>query len=534
MTVSAPRPSLVLLPLLVAGLLAALVLPGRAAAASTCAAAVRAALPTTDVVAFEDVPRATVTVRRRVGGVRVTVRRAGRIVATGSRTASGRGRLRVPLTLRRRPVSGRFETTVTARVPGCGRARTSTRQTLRRASAPVRVVGSRVRAVATAAGASIDLRVRSVGRRRVAGVRATLRDGRRTIGRTTAGRTIAATGTTTLTVPLTGTPESGRYVIELRAGASTRAVASAQPLTVTAPPSGDAAAPPAPNPPTADERARQRAVVSWTQGRYLDADRAGVQLPGIGTAQIVCRPDTQWIRVFPTDPRRETSMLTWTYRDWGATPEKALREALLTTGTGRDFNEGWNKFTPAEKRSTGEFIGIVTDRGPIGAPGSAPLAAPIRYRLTWKWDFTDPATSSCSASLDVLSQVDGAGGAPVRNAQVVWDGRETPVPPAERQVAATVVPGIGTLALTCQPQPDGLRRVVLDTPYGGTVTVRQAGVDETVGYPAGPLATDLGPNSQVQIDVAGGGSVLVSSRWKLNDPDPAQNSCALAAIAEGR
>jgi hypothetical protein len=219
-------------------------------------------------------------------------------------------------------------------------------------------------------------------------------------------------------------------------------------------------------------------------------------------------------------------MLTWTYRSWDGNSqnaEKALREALHTQFTGRDFNEGFNKFQPAEKQSTGEFTAILSDRGPIGAPFSSSLAAPVGIHITWAWDFRDPNASRCHAQADVVAQTAGSTG--VGSAQVLWRGDAAA---AGHDTAVADLPGVGRITLTCQATPSGTRTARLDLPGASTVTTREGSVDTAVPY-TGPLETALPNNGQLQIDTATGARVLIASRWKVNDPDPTQNSCAIAA-----
>ena len=98
----------------------------------------------------------------------------------------------------------------------------------------------------------------------------------------------------------------------------------------------------------------------------------------------------QWIRVFPSDRSRDAAMMLWTFRDWQGGSESALREAQMTPFTGPDFNEGLDKFTPPEKRSHGTFAGVVGDGlPPAGTAGVG--RSPVEVRLSWSWDFEDPA-----------------------------------------------------------------------------------------------------------------------------------------------
>ncbi|MGX6448869.1 hypothetical protein ACVU7I_12495, partial [Patulibacter sp. S7RM1-6] len=367
-------------------------------------------------------------------------------------------------------------------------------------------------------GTVVRVLLRAVAGHRTRGVKVRLVNGN--------GRTVAAKGVGTLRtrteVALRSssalTAGSYRAVVSGRAaGASTRSVAT-QTLRLTAATATPAAATATPS--------RQRAVVDWGGGNSTGRDVVGAVLPGIGHAELVCRPDTQWVRVYPTDLRREVAMMTWTYKDWGGGQEKALREALHASNTGPDFSEGFNKFTPPEGTSTGEFIALVSDRGPFGSGAPTDLAAPIAVHVTWSWSFAGGTQSRCHVQADVLAPTgDGAAPAPAA-AQVVWRGDGNA---AGHDAASTQIPGVGRLDVVCQAGPSGQRTVTLQAP-AGTVVTREGSVDTAVPQSAGPLVAQLPNNGQLELKTPSGGDVLISSRWKVNDPDPTQNSCAVAAL----
>ena len=60
----------------------------------------------------------------------------------------------------------------------------------------------------------------------------------------------------------------------------------------------------------------QTVSLGWSGGRWAGHDSVPFVLPGIGDGQLVRRPDTQWLRVFPTDRSRDAAMLLWTARTW--------------------------------------------------------------------------------------------------------------------------------------------------------------------------------------------------------------------------
>jgi len=218
-------------------------------------------------------------------------------------------------------------------------------------------------------------------------------------------------------------------------------------------------------------------------------------------------------------------MMNWTYKDWSEHQEKAIREAVHTVFTGMDFREGLNKFSPAEKHATGQFDGIISDRGPFGAPGGT-FAAPTTLRITWQWDFAQQGAERCHVDATLVTQGPGDGVPLARSAQVVWRGD---VNAAGRDEAAIDVPGVGPLRVTCRPGPKAVRALTIDTPQGADVTTREGSDDAMRPQPIGPVSAALPNNGMLAVKLAGGATVLASSRWKVNDPDPAQNFCFVAA-----
>jgi hypothetical protein len=203
----------------------------------------------------------------------------------------------------------------------------------------------------------------------------------------------------------------------------------------------------------------------------------------------------------------------------------------MTQLTGPDFNEGMNKFTPSEKRSRGSFVGIVGDGLPsAGVFGSG--RSPTEIRLTWSWDFTDPADARCDVAATLTSQGPGTAGAVARGLALAWRGADAV--PADTSTA-TPVPGLGTLRLRCDARPEGLRQLVVEPDAalpGLTLTTYEGSdrSDRALGHTPYTLAL---PNSGlVEASTPSGDPLrlLVSSRWKVNDPDPAQNFCRLSAV----
>lgn len=490
---------------------------GAAATSATCRAAVKAAFPSSDPTALADDPRITLrpTSKRRVSSASVVVRRGTTRVADGSRsTALTSGGNPVDLRLRRSLRAGTYGVTVSATVSGCGaKVKRTVRLRLRTPSLPVRAA---VRGSARDGDATVvRVVLRPVAGATSRGVQVRLKDSRnRTIASTTVAGTLRAPVDVALTT--TSAVPDGAYRIEIagRASGASRSVSQRVVLRSSA----EVANTVTPS--------RQRAVVDWSGGAYGGREIVGFVLPGIGHGEMVCSPQTQWIRVYPTDRRREVSMMNWTYRDWGGGTGKEIREGLHTRYTGPDFSERFANFLPSEKTSTGEFIGLIADRGPFDSVGSGPYAPPISLKVTWSWDFSQAGKERCYAAIDLAAQTDDGQGPAVGSAQVVWRGDDAA---AGRDTSVAEIPGVGRLTVVCQAGVDGQRTATLETASGGTVITRESTWDGSVPQAVGPIVVRLPNNGQVQVDVNDGARVLISSRWKANDPDPTQNSCAVAA-----
>jgi hypothetical protein len=268
----------------------------------------------------------------------------------------------------------------------------------------------------------------------------------------------------------------------------------------------------------------QQVTVDWYGGKWSGRDVGGFVAPGIGYGEVVCNPETQWVRFFGSSGGREVAMMNWTYKNWGAFQEKSLREAVYTTGTGFDFNEGFNKFSPPEKTSTGTFEGIISDRGPIGNPGGTPLAPVTTLSLDWEWNFTTPSEAHCH--VEAVFRTETADPTPplARSLQVLWHGEAHA---GAYGYSSIEFPELGTVSIRCEPGEP--RQLTVDSAGGAKITTREASEDSSLTEGAGPVTANLPNNGMVVVEMNSGQRILVASRWKLNDPNPSQNYCAIAA-----
>jgi hypothetical protein len=267
----------------------------------------------------------------------------------------------------------------------------------------------------------------------------------------------------------------------------------------------------------------QQVTVDWYDGQWGGRDVAGFVAPGIGYGEVVCNPETQWVRFFGSSGGRETAMMNWTYKNWGGFEEKSLQEAVYTTGTGFDFNQGLNKFSPTEKTSTGTFDGVVSDRGPIGNPGGVALAPVTTLSLDWEWDFTKPSEARCHVEAVFRTETAATTFPLARSLQVVWHGEANAAANGASQIE---FPGLGTVSIRCEPGEP--RQVRVESADGAEITTREASEDSSLSEGSGPVIADLPNNGMVLIEMSGGQRLIFASRWKLNDPDPNQNYCTIA------
>lgn len=481
-------------------------------------------LSTTDPTGLLEGGAAWVYVRPRakVFAAQVRLRRGGKVFARGrvtGRMASGRSTV-IRLHLKNRPKAGRYRVEVTARKGGCRVRRSKVRAwRFRPPSLPVNASPFSTR-VKDNLGA-VRFALRPLRRTPIGRVRATLLNGN---GATVAEQAIPELGKQQVIaeLPIAGGLAPGTYRLRLngldrQSGQWQRTV---QRFRFVA---GGGSARPVPTTGTMV----QKVAVDWSNGKWNGRQTAGFIAPGIGYGEIVCSPNQQWIRFFPSNGGREAAMMTWTYKNWGTWKEKALREAKYAEHTGPDFREGFNKFGPTEKWSTGTFQGIISDRGPILGPGGTALAEPTTYDLQWQWDFSRPKKSRCHVEATFRTGT-GLDQKPLaRPVQIVWRGEANATPQSTE--SSTAFPGVGEVTAICRPGPTGIRRLVVDSPTGGRVFTREGSEDYAVSQEEGPLIMRLPNNGMLFVQLNSGERILVSSRWKANDPVADRNWCVVAA-----
>lgn len=463
-----------------------------------------------------------VSPRARVRGARVTVKRGGKLFANGritGRLASGRTTV-VKLHRKRTISRGKYRVSVSAKIAGCSKRRSKTRVWgFGTPSLPVKALP-----YSTRVNDNVDVvrfALRPIRRTDIGAVRVTLVNSN---GATVAEDLIPGLGSDQVVVelPISSRLKPGKYTVRLAGQdrSSNTWRRSDQEIRFV---SGGGSAKPVS--PTGMEV--QKVAVDWSAGKWQGRQMAGFIAPGIGFGEIVCSPQQQWIRFFPSNGGREAAMMAWTDKDWGKYREVALREAKYANGTGPDFREGFNKFGPTEKWSRGSFQGIISDRGPIEGPGGVSLAPPTTYDLKWEWDFSKPKKSSCHVEA-IFRTGTGRSDKPIaRSAQVVWRGETNATP--KSTVGSVDFPGLGDVTVEAEAGPTGVRSLSIDSAVGGRVETREGSDAESVVFEKGPITARLPNNGMIFVQLNSGERIVVSSRWKVNDPAPENNWAVVAA-----
>lgn len=162
---------------------------------------------------------------------------------------------------------------------------------------------------------------------------------------------------------------------------------------------------------------RQRATIAWYGKDYQRHDTASVEIPGIGTARIVCRRDRTMLTIQPRDRSVETQMWSAVYHtktdgDGNEYQSVAVKNARVYRyanadddgkgGTARTANEGFNQLNHRiEDSSRGSIRGVISQR-PGRNHSAAGSTVPPSTAFTVKWDWSgyrgSAKTSRCNAT----------------------------------------------------------------------------------------------------------------------------------------
>lgn len=518
-------------PLFAASAALALALPATAAASSSCARLpVGASRTTTDPVAYQDAGRVLLSASKPLRAVQVKVVQGKRVLARGTAKRFAKGRAYVPVRFSQ-ILGGRVSVQVSGVAPGCSKRGKYARQWLF-GQAALPVLAGRPSAYVEDYGSAMNIVLRTV-----AG--GTLRDitlelvGPNGDVVSTAAYKPSFDRLVVIALPLKAALAPGTYRLRIKGRSAGRSgvLRRVQPVALKSADGANLPTDPnaAPSDGSGSGITTQRVTVDWSSDQWQGREVGGFVVPGMGYGEVVCRPDAQWIRFFSSETGHEIAMMNWTRRDWVQWREDALREAVLTPNTGTQFNEGFNKWYPySEKQSTGTFEGIISDRGPFGSPGGTSTAAPTTLSLAWSWDFTQTGQYRCSVNASFATEAPGGSRPLARSVNLDWRGDPNA---AGRDGTTTIVDGLGRIDVSCQPGAEGVRWVTITGPDGATITKREASEQTVTTTTTGPVAMPLPTNGMLKFDFGPGRTLLLSSRWKADDPDASQNFCFVAGQA---
>jgi hypothetical protein len=132
-------------------------------------------------------------------------------------------------------------------------------------------------------------------------------------------------------------------------------------------------------------------AIAWQNGNYQGRDSATFFAPGIGEGVVVCGLDTQWVDFTPYNLGEDSEM-------WAAIArgdEISVRAAARRSPAyGVQFNLGLNVVNGGEDESQGSMVGVISSRGPFGAPGGEG-PPPTTFHLSWHWSFADAYGPRC-------------------------------------------------------------------------------------------------------------------------------------------
>jgi hypothetical protein len=73
-----------------------------------------------------------------------------------------------------------------------------------------------------------------------------------------------------------------------------------------------------------------------------------------------------------------------------------------------------------------------------------------------------------------------------------------------------------------------VRRLTINSPIGGRVDTREGSDVESVVFEQGPITAGLPNNGMLFVQLNSGEHIMVTSRWKANDPAPEKNWAVIA------
>lgn len=295
----------------------------------------------------------------------------------------------------------------------------------------------------------------------------------------------------------------------------------------------------------------QHLAVDWS-GATKRVETASANVPGIGTIQLICRPNDTMVMLEVSNRGAETQMWMAKYQKKGGRETVAVKTVRLYQyanaddngrgGTGTKGDEGLNVSSPIENSSSGYMQGVISQRpGRNRAAANATLAPVTSFQLTWYWNGFRSAASKQSCDIDLQMSTDLS-----PRLGLDWHGSSDA---SRRSSRSITIGGLGTLSVSCPGDPHGGQTITL-TPsrptnawlYAQTITGEgqvayqvqntELGTDPVTGQ-LGPL--DLPQNGILQVYYTVGGrdfDFIVSSYYVTNNAKhPALNLCEVAVAS---
>jgi hypothetical protein len=295
----------------------------------------------------------------------------------------------------------------------------------------------------------------------------------------------------------------------------------------------------------------KRIVVKWKGERKRRVYQKSANVPGIGTVDLVCRPNSTQVRIRPNSRSPETQMWMAKFESKNGRNVVAVKNVRVYTyataaddgrgGTGSKANEGLNQKGSIEDFAKGSAYGVISQRpGRASAGRGAPTTPITSFNLNWWWErFDYPGHQYCRVALTLHTDT-------AKQFGLNWHGSDEG---AVRSTSTTTIPGLGQAILTCEPgqrneqtvafKPTGnAAKAYLDYWYiqgEGDVDDHvekwdDLGVDPDTGL-LGPV--DLPRNGMMRLWVSVNGvkrGYVLSSYFIVNNaPNPELNLCEIAA-----
>ncbi len=143
----------------------------------------------------------------------------------------------------------------------------------------------------------------------------------------------------------------------------------------------------------------QAIQIDWQNGQYTGHDAASFVAPGIGVAQVVCSPSTQWVNFVPYDLGVDTEMWGTMFYDNTTVVMAAARRA---SDWGDEFYLPLDESSSPSSSEQGSMTGIISSRGPFGEL-DGPGPPPTTFHISWYWSFADGYGPRCYVNGSAVS-----------------------------------------------------------------------------------------------------------------------------------